>query len=278
MQTWLDERSLDMDEWLEYINRTVARTRSTAKLDDITKAYGVSPDEVDAVIYSEAVCSGSLAGLVDRLAGQAAVYDRLTSEAKTPRATRCAKADIGAALRRLPRAVRQKGVLELSPKVTLERAEFLACVTLSFGRFVDRIAAPAALEREIEAHGLDWTRLECQTVPFAAEETAREAALLVREDGLRLAQAASMAKAPLEEVQYVLEDTGRPLKDRLTGALPGDLIGPLSADGVFLLVSVMNRVEPSSKDPSIRSRAGDRVVRRTIEREVAKRVHWHERF
>jgi hypothetical protein len=277
MQSWLDERGLDMEEWLEYMLRSVSKAQWADELKDIAKAYSVSSKEVDALIYGEAVCSGALAELAERLAGQAAVSDRVTSETKGSRPVP-SKAELRAVVKGLPSTVRSKGILGLDPKTTLERAEHVAYVTLSYERFIDRIAAPAALAREIEAHALDWTRLDCETVRFESEETAREAALLVREDGLALGQAAKMAKAEVEETHYVLEDLGPPLKDRLIGALPGQLIGPLSGDDGFLLVSIVDRQEASNKDRPSRERARDRVIKRTIKREIEKRVRWRERF
>lgn len=275
-QEWLDQHGLDADDWLEFIHRTALRARWSADLAKISKGYKVTPDEVDSVLYSEAVCSGKLGELADRLAGHAAVYDRVASENKGRKPPGCSKKELSATVKSLPRAVRQKGTMGLSPAATLERAEFLACVIRSFERFIDAAAAPAAISREIEAHQLEWTRLDCATLAFTAEEMAREAALLVREDRMPLASVATTAKSSLTKTQYVLDDVASPLKDRLVGAQPGELIGPLPGDG-FLLVQIVDRVEPSTKDPSIRKRARDRVVRRTIQREISKRVRWHER-
>lgn len=276
LQDWLTERDIDMDEWLAYMHRSAVRTRWSGELDEIVNAYDVSAEEVDAVMYSEAVCSGRLGELAERLAGQAAIYDRVAEQ--TPAAKSFSKAERKAILGRLPARVKRQGIIGVDPAVTKERADLVTDVALSFERFVDRIAAPAALEREIEAHALEWTRLDCQTVEFASEEAAREAALLVREDGMRLTQAAAIATSVVEETRYVLEEVEPPLKDRLVGALPGELIGPVSGDSGHLLVSVVDRVAPSTSDASIRERAGDRVIRRTIRREISRRVRWHERF
>jgi hypothetical protein len=87
-----------------------------------------------------------------------------------------------------------------------------------------------------------------------------------------------MAKSTVSKGRYLLDDVGPPLKDRLVGARPGDLIAPLPGDdGEYLVVSVVARVEPSLKDREIRRRAGDRVAVRTIQREIENRVRWHER-
>lgn len=274
LHAWLDERHLTMDDWLAYIRRTVLRTQWSAELGHITKEQKVSSQEIGSALYGEAVCSGRLAELADRLAGQAAVYEREVGESKTRRPKGCSKTELRAVLKDFPRG---EGLLGARP-VPTERAEFVACLWLSFDRFVDRLASPAAVDREIEAHTLDWTRLDCETVTFTGEDPAREAMLLVREDGLSLAEAAALARAPVEQHRYLLEDVAPPLRDRLVGARPGELIGSPSGDGGFLLISVVDRVEPSSRDRAIRKRAAEALVRRTVQREVGKRVRWHERF
>jgi len=274
MHAWLEERMLTMDDWLAYVLHTVLRTRWSAELGRITKEQKVSSRQIESALYGEAVCSGRLAELADRLAGQAAIYEREVGESKTRRPKGCSKAELRAVLKGLPRG---EGFLGARP-VPTERAEFVACVTLSFDGFVERLTSPAAVEREIEARTLDWTRIDCETVRFSGEDPAREATLLVREDGLSLAEAAATARAPLEEHRYLLEDVAPPLRDRLVGARPGELIGSPSGDGGFVLISVLDRVEPSSKDRAIRKRAAEALVRRTVQREVGKRVRWHERF
>ncbi len=268
MQAWLADRDLDMEEWLDYIERSVLRTLRSADLDEVVDAYKPLSKEVDAAIYSEAVCSGRLAELADRLAGQAAIYERLAEDADAPPSS---KAELTAVVKRLPAAVKRVSVTE-------ERGELIGDVMLSYERFVDRIAAPAALDREIEAHALQWTRLDCEMVAFAGEETAREAALLVREDGLPLAEAAALARLEVSKTRYVLEDVEPGLKDRLVSTPAGELVGPVSGEDGYLLISVVDRVAPSINDASILARARDRVIRRTIQREIGRRVRWHERL
>jgi hypothetical protein len=266
LQQWLDDHDLDMDEWLEYIDRSVRTARPNAP------KLKVSAPEVEAALYGEALCSGALADFATRLAGQAAAFDRLNEGTSA----RCSKAAVRAAMKPLPPSVR-RGVFDFSAADTVARAEFVACLGVVFERFLDEIAAPAMLEREVDAHRLDWTRVVCETAPFATEEAAREAALLVREDSFPLADAAAMGKSMVTKERFVLADLLPPLKDRLIGARPGDLIAPVESNGDYLVVSVVDRVEPTTKDRAVRARAVDRVRTRTIQREIEKRVRWHER-
>lgn len=276
LQEWLVMRGIDMDDWLEYIDRSALLVRWSGELDNIVNTYEVKSEEVEAAMYVQAACSGSLAELAERLAGQAAVAARVSET--SPGGKTSTKAERKALLDGLPKLVKRKGVMGVTPAATKERAELVADVLVSCDRFMDAIASPAALEREIEAHALEWTRVDCETVEFSSGEAAREAALLVREDGLAFTEAARVARSPVSKTAYVIEDVDGELKDRLVGALPGELVGPLPAGDGHLVAWVVDRVPASTSDPSILARARDGVIRRTIRREVSRRVRWHERF
>ncbi|HYZ93585.1 MAG TPA: hypothetical protein VFA34_14525 [Actinomycetota bacterium] len=275
-QEWLDERGLNAEEWVDYIERTVLRQRWASELDKITKAESVTAREVSDALYAEAVCSGALGELGERLAAQAAIYDRVAGSKGGRRPPGCSQAAVASLLKRLPATVKKTGVAGLTPGATSKRAELLACLAIVFERHIDEIAAPAALDREIEAHALDWTRIDCEQVLFADEGAAREVLLLIREDGLPLSKAAGIAKAPVEKSSYVLDDVDPSIRLRLVGALPGQVIGPIAAGDGYYVVSIVDRSEPKRRDRRIRERARANVIARGVQAEMGKRVRWHE--
>jgi hypothetical protein len=107
---------------------------------------------------------------------------------------------------------------------------------------------------------------------------ASEAALLVREDGLTAAEVAARAGVPLQERVVFLEEVEPGLSDPLLSAPAGELVGPLSVEEGFVLLSVTEKVAPTLSDPSIRERLQEEVPRRALEREMRDRVQWHERL
>jgi hypothetical protein len=263
LEEWLDQRRLTYDEWLGYVTRGVASHLAAG-----TRGVRVSAQDVEAVLYAEAVCSGLLTTLAERLAGRAAAYASLQSATKTASLTRCPKPEVGRALARLPEAI----------PVPRARAGHLACLEIVFRRFLARASTSAAVAREVESHRLEWTRLVCETVYFPSDEAAREAYLLVRSDGLSLRQAASTAGTRMTRTTTLLDDAPDELRVRLVGAQPGDVVAPVPADDGFLVVSISSRTEPSTADADIRRRAADRLVDRAVRAEVEKRVRWVERI
>ena len=274
-EAWLAARSLTVDEWLSHVRRFEARKRCSANLTSIVKKHRPSPDEVASAIYADAMCSGLVTKLSERLAGRVAIHAKATSER---RASKAPTSKVQAAVQRLPAAIRQRGLFDVGRAECVKRAGTIAMMDLVFDRFIAGVTGTKALTEEIEAHGLDWTRLDCQTLLFANEEPAREAALLMREDHLPIAKAAEIARSKVVARQYVLEDLHPPLRDRLVVAQPGDLVGPVRVGDDYVVATVRDRVEPSSRDITIRRRARDRVEQRIVQSEVDEHIRWHERF
>ena len=275
-ESWLSARSLSVDEWLAYVRRAHARKRCEGAVVSIVKKHRPSPDDLASVIFADAMCSGFVTDVTERLAGRVAIHARATSEGSA--SGKAPKAKLQAAVQRLPIAIRQRGLFELGRTECVKRAESIAMMDVVFDRFIARTTDTKALGEEIGSHGLDWTRLDCQTLLFATEEPAREAALLMREDHLPIAKAAKIAHSKAVPRQYVLEDTDPPLRDRLVVAQPGDLVGPVRLKDGFLVAAVRDRIEPSAGDQTIRDRARVRIAQRIVQGEVDERIRWHERF
>jgi hypothetical protein len=135
-----------------------------------------------------------------------------------------------------------------------------------------------AIARELELHGLEWLRLEGQTLTVPLEDTAREAALSVRHDGRSLEEVARDCGTEAAPLSVYAGDLGPDLSSALVAAREGDLVGPLShADG-FALVLVERKTPPAPDDPAARDRAVARIRRRAVERALLEYVEWHERL
>jgi hypothetical protein len=212
--------------------------------------------------------------VTQRLAGCVAISDRLRDEKKAPTlpATK-----LRAAVDKLPAALKRDGINQLTAARTREHAERIVRAASAADGYAKHINAEL-VRREVDAHALEWTSLRCKTLLFDAEGPAREAALLVREDGLTMAKAGAVAQTRVRTSDLVIEDVGGPLRDRLLAAQAGDLIGPVEVADGFLVATLEQRVPPSVTDPVVRERARERIVARAVQTEVDRRIRWHERF
>lgn len=273
LDSWLAVRELGLDEWLGAIARTLVET--PARPARALRA-APAPDEIEAAVFADAMCDGTIGALIERLAGRAAIFDRVTSEGG--RRGGATKAKLRAAVERLPRTVRRDGLFGMSAADSVRGAELVATMDAAYERFTKSLSGSKTIAREIESHALEWTHVSCETLTFDAEGPAREAALLIREDGLPMANVAEVARAEVVSSGLVLEDVGSALKAQLVAAQPGDLLGPVRDGDGFAVTLITARVAPSVDDRATIDRAWDAIVRRTVGAEVEERIRWHERF
>ena len=170
------------------------------------------------------------------------------------------------------------GCVGCRPTSTGSGPELVACVRASAHRCIDELTGPAELERVVRSRRLEWTRVDLLVAVVDDLEAARELLLLVRVDGVAVEEAARLAGASVEARSSYLDEAGDGLVRLLTGAGPGDLLGPVAQDGGHLVVQVTARVEPSIDQPAVADRASGLIVQRALAREVRDRVRWHERF
>jgi len=246
MQAWLARWALDADDWMEHLRRARLRARWAGELASIAAEYPPAPGAVEAAVHADAVCSGFLAAAARKLAGRAAAAAR----------------------------AREEGWIAAAPAGgDLEAA--LDWIDAGFQRFTERVVTSEALAGQVALHRLDWIRAECRCLVLPTLESAREAALCVREDGMSLDEVARNAGVSVEPANGFLDAYDPALHDALRAARPGELVGPTPCGEGIALVLVCDKVLPALVDPVVRRRAEARLLEAAILREVHQRVAWH---
>ena len=242
LEAWLGARGLTVPDGNGYLRRMLLRERWVDELERIESEFAVGDEEVEAALPAEAVCTGFLSRAAERLAEDAALA--ATDDA-----------------------------VEDSP----DRATLIAA--LARGAEAVRARAPSRpeVEREVAAHGLDWIRIEAETLELDDAEAAREAALCVRVDGRPLTDVADECGLPANALLLYLGDADPELRAALVSASPGELIGPVERGDGHMLLQLRAKAEPSADDPELGRRAAAVLAARTVEHELRDRVVWHER-
>lgn len=215
LNDWLAHWQLTAAEWRAYVERELARARSSGE-------DAATEDGVAAAVWAEAVCSGFLGRAAERIAGEQA----LAAAGSAP----------------------HDGVTD------------------------------EAIEHEVALHRLEWLRVEGRTLSVPLEDTAREAALCVRQDGRSLDDVAQDCGTAALPLSVYAGDLAPELSSALVAAREGELVGPLRTAHGFALVLVERKTPPVADDPATRRRAEERIVRRAVERAVLEQVEWHERL
>jgi hypothetical protein len=240
LSAWLARWELTVAEWGEYLERTLLLDAETPA----GRGAGALPDDAAAgeAEYVDGVCSGFLEREALAFASDLALADLTPIEA------------VG------------------DQRVMVER-------TLAAAALARRDAAPdPVVAREIENHGLDWTRLDLAVLELEDPGAAREAALCVRVDGADIDEVAAAARTAVSRMSVYLGDLEPWLQPALLSAQRGDLVGPVRDDDQFVLLAVNERTPASPSDPELRRRAEAALVERAVRRATESRVRWHEQL
>jgi hypothetical protein len=257
LRDWLARRRLTLEDWNGYLRRQLG---------------GGSTQSPEGALWAEGVCSGAFARFSEALAERAAALaaDPHTAEPGAPHADWLA---------RMPGRA-EAAELGIQPEEVASRCADLWRAESAYERLRVAVTASGAPRRALAARSADWLRVDCEYVLAASEDVAREAALLLREDGLPLEQVARAAGLdPVDERMYI-GDMPDELRAPAMSAAPGDRLGPIGieAGSRFVVMAVRGKVAPSMDDPEIRARAEGAAVEDALEREVTERVTWHERY
>jgi hypothetical protein len=240
METWLAERGLTAEEWMGSIERGLLLQKYPEDLlQEIIAEFPVDEKDAEKQILIEGLCSGTFAQVSKRLAGRAAIVDAMRSESEET--------------------------------AHLEVAEMEGF----FEKFRSQIITPGAIEQTVQNHAMDWIQFEIQCVSFPEESMIREAMLCIKEDGISIREIATQTKALFWEKRVYLEDLDSDMRDHFVGAQKGELLGPFKTQEKFVLTFVAEKTIPKVRDETIRTRAADDLVRRSVEHEINNRVKWH---
>ena len=252
MEAWLERWGLSVLEWSDWIAAECLRggeqPSQTPKPAD--------PLAVARAVHADMVCSRQIERFALCLAERAAV-----------RAWRCESGESEPQSEPLSDAT--GGNCDM---LRLARDE------ASFRAFLAAEVPPQAKEAEIVARRLDWARLSYETAVFETADAAHEASFTIREDGLTLREAASLAGAMSESHDRLVDELDDAIRDAMLGARPREVLGPRNTRAGFELIVLVDRQPASIADPKLWARA-DRIVRnRILAREVSNRVRWRWRF
>ena len=242
LETWLAARGLSAADWNGYLRRLILRERWADELEQIASEFAVGDDEVEAALPAEAICTGFLRRAAERLAEDAALAATDDDAEDNP-----------------------------------DRAALIAALARGADAVRGRTPSLPEVEHELAAHGIDWIRIEAETLELADAEAAREAALCVRVDGRMLADVADECGLPANALELYLADAEPDLQAALVSASPGELIGPIERGSGHLLLQLRSKTEPSAEDPELARRAAAVLTARAVERELRDRVLWHDR-
>lgn len=270
MEAWLAGFELTVDDWMDYLERSIIRKAQGDRADESLVSSAPTDEEIAECIGAEAVCSGALARFGEKLAARAAIDERSAGQ-KTDDLSAPRGEEFDRLVSEITESFTRSG---FTTKPSPERIAEIARLERVFRDFSQGPASSSAIRAQIDAHRLDWIRLDLRELSFGDEAAAREASLCLREDREPLEAVAGNAHVPIRQARLYLDEIDPGARPDLLSARPGDLVGPVSVGDEFHLFLLEAKTMPSEEDPEVRRRAEETLLSRVVEQEVAARVRW----
>lgn len=257
-RAWREARDLEPADVSGYVRRGLA-------LELAEPAARPEADQLAAVMRVQAICSGTLAALAATLASWNAARRGLGDDD--------AEAD-SAPLLAAARACTAAGLESLGDYELESHARAVAELKAAYDAFTTQVAAADKVDGTIAAHGMAWQHFQWNEADFASESAAREAVLLVREDGMGFAEVAQLAGGTAYTHTAYFDQLSKEVGGVLMATQPGSLAGPLpvNGNGAWRVVQVAGRSSADPADPVLRERARQELVSDALERHLVGRV------
>jgi len=269
-ERWLADRGLSLSDFSAHFVRHYW-DQHWEDLEPRSVDYLSAPNDLRELLTSELVLSGEL--------------DRMALRLSRRIAARCAAngQNVGAELIDEERArfLERHGLTESQFDNWLERigrdsvwlSEMLAMEAI-YRRDCAALLTQREREREIGALRLPLTRFEVETVEFDSLDSAREALLCVREDGMALEEIASEGRYPYRKPQLLLEEIPDDLQQKFLSVHPGEILEPIPRGDGFHLYRVIGKEGPDPNDPIVRKRVESVILDRHFADLTTRYIHW----
>lgn len=267
MEEWLAKRNLAVNDWADHLERQLQRARFADQLDALVAHYPLPSDEAARLTLIDASCTGELRKWAQTLASHAAVHSRMApaTEATLERSEHPTPWSLDAVA----------ALLGLDEETVLQTTRRLEHIEDTFERFRVAQLTDRALQDFIGQRQLDWMRFDCRVMAFPEESMAAEAALMLREDDEGFTGVYSVAHAEPRTARFFLDQVEGPLRERFLGASAGDLLGPVRQGDEYLIYEIAQKHLPNAKDPEVRQRAEEGVLKSALSRKADTSVRWH---
>jgi hypothetical protein len=264
-RAWLAARSVTVTEMGSAISRALLRAREE------TRSLDEPLPDVAGVLWVEAVLDGVLRELAREAGDRLAADFRIDADAVPP-------ADPDAITILVDRALGLPlpGVTGLGEPELRGRLIRLDRLSGALNELHEQVADERRLERCLASHMLDWLQIEGEELALATEGAAREARMLMIEDGLAAAEVAERAHTEFHDRRVLLDAAPAEANVALVGTPPGEIAGPWYERDRWRLMLVSRKSPPSIEDSAIRERATRELMREVLDQTLAGRIGWRQ--
>ncbi len=274
-ERWLEARGLTLSDFSEYFAREqwVKVFRGQTKPDRVP--FAQASFEERELLAAELALAGELDRLATRLAWRVTVRESEKAEELEPRLVEAererfaqragvSKDDLADWLRGL-----ERNELWLEENLAMEVAYEQECA---------KVLTKEARDREVSALRLPLTRLEIEMIELDSRDSACEAFLCVRDDGMSMEEVAQEGRYPYRRTELLLEEISEELQQKFLSLSPGDVLEPTPREDGFVLSRLIGKAEPRADAPEVRARIERRILERHFSDLMSSRIQWRILF
>jgi len=235
-RTWMAQWDVPSAAFGDYLERELAKRAFRTKLVD----PGKMDDEIDSILWSEALFSGLAEPWCAALAARAAV---------------AAASD--------------------SPlRMDSTWPERLEALDAQYEQFTASVVTPERMQAALESGWRDYFAFDCEFAHFATESAAQEARFCVEQDGEVLATVCAEAGGNFRCAHMILSALPAPLRACALSAPTGGLLAAVVLEGEHVLCRIVTKHAPSLDDPDTQSRLREILVHEAVRPLVTEHVVW----
>jgi hypothetical protein len=138
----------------------------------------------------------------------------------------------------------------------------------------ERWLRPESRRQALETCRLSLVSLEVEVMDVESPDAAREAYLVVGQDGVPMAELARQARYPYRQAALLLEEVPPEGQERLLAAPVGGLLEPWDRGEGYQLCRVLSKREPSLEDDRIRARVDARILEGRLAGLESESIRW----
>ncbi|MGA1840084.1 MAG: hypothetical protein ACMUIU_05600 [bacterium] len=276
-EKWLKQWDLKTIDLMKFICISILRKKWAEQLPEIISGFPVTDQEISLNLKAEAICSGRLFSVCQKMAGRLSIYEKYEKQKKesvVDQSEILRERDLKALLNTYNANLRNSDWRGFSFEVCEKKLEILACSEIYYQHFCSQAFTSDAINEQIRLHNFDWIRIDFMSVSFQDEQIAREAILCVRDDGERLGDMAERLNSRIQKGHYYLDCIDSSLHTHFLHAQKNELVGPLDLAGRPTLFLISDKVMPSEKDPCIKEKAKKSILQNLIDYETLYGLRW----
>lgn len=265
LRSWLVLRDLDEAQWTGHLRRLLALKSGLEPVDD-----SITDDEIENALVVDLACAGWW-GLVADEATRIWSAQRAQSGRGEPLEKRAngesREQSLESDAKRIAECLPILGVLEVDWCVG--RLRVIESRRRALADLADACGEHAAIARRVEEHAVDWVEFVYDDLRLPNRSAANEAAMCGRDDGMSPEEVAARSGRELEHCMLRRDQIPTGIAAMLTGAVPGDVLGPFDEDDGVHVVWLHERRAPSADDPRTREVAIEEMLSERLDRAAA---------